>query len=84
MDGCRVATQADLPRLVELTRAVTAELAPTRGGAVWKARDARAEPLAENLGDLLGQPDNRVLVGTIDGLVMGLSLIHISEPTRPY
>jgi len=77
VDGCRVAAQADLPRLVELTRAVTAELAPTRGGAVWKARDARAEPLAENLGALLGQPDNRVLVGTIDGLVMGYAVARL-------
>ena len=25
-----------------------------------------------------------IVVGTIFGMVMGLSLIHISEPTRPY
>ena len=74
MDGCRPATEADLPRLDELARAVIAELAPTRGGAVWKAREARAEPLAENLGPLLGDPDHRVLVGTIDGVVMGYAV----------
>ena len=74
MDGCRPATSADLPRLAELARAVIAELAPTRGGAVWKAREARAEPLAENLGSLLGDPDHRVLVGTIDGAVMGYAV----------
>ena len=74
MDGCRPATDADLPRLAELARAVIAELAPTRGGAVWKAREARAEPLDENLGMLLGHPDHRVLVGTIDGVVMGYAV----------
>lgn len=74
MDGCRPATDADLPRVAELVRAVTAELAPTRGGAVWKAREARAEPLVENLGKLLGHPDHRVLVGTIDGVVMGYAV----------
>ena len=74
MDGCRPATEADLPRLAELVRAVTAELAPTRGGAVWKAREARAEPLVENLGPLLSDPDHRVLVGTIDGVVMGYAV----------
>ena len=79
MDGCRLATQADLPRLAELVRALTAELAPTRGGAVWKARDARAEPITENLGSLLGRPDHRVLVGTIDGLVMGYGVARL-EP----
>lgn len=74
MDGCRPATDADVPRLAELARAVIAELAPTRGGAVWKAREARAEPLAENLGPLLDHPGHRVLVGTIDGVVMGYAV----------
>jgi len=74
VDGCRPATEADLPRLAELARAVIAELAPTRGGAVWKAREARAEPLTENLGPLVGDPDHRVLVGTIDGVVMGYAV----------
>ena len=74
MDGCRPATSADLPRLAELARAVIDELTPTRGGAVWRAREARQEPLEENLGRLLTDADQRVLVGTIDGVVMGYAV----------
>ena len=79
MDGCRPATDADLPRLAELVREVTAELAPTRGGAVWKAREARTEPLAENLSGLLDDPHHRVLVGTIDGVVMGYAVARLER-----
>ncbi len=74
MDGCRPATDADLLRLAELARAVIAELTPTRGGEVWKAREARREPLVENFGKLLGHPDHRMLVGTIDEAVMGYAV----------
>ena len=79
MDGCRPATAADLPRLAELAAAVIAELEPTRGGAVWKAREARAEPLADNLAVLLDDPDHRVVVGTIDGVVMGYAVARLER-----
>lgn len=79
MDGCRPATEADLPRLAELAREVTAELAPTRGGAVWKAQEARTEPLEQNLGPLLGDAGHRVLVGTIDGVVMGYAVARLER-----
>ena len=79
MDGCRPATAADLPRLAELAAEVIAELAPTRGGAVWRAREARAEPLAENLAAILGEPDHRVVVGTIDGVVMGYAVARLER-----
>ncbi len=79
MEGCRPATTADLPRLAELAGQVIAELAPTRGGAVWKAREARGEPLVQNLGELLGDPDHRVLVGTIDDAVMGYAVARLER-----
>lgn len=79
MEGCRPATEADLPRLAELARAVTAELTPMRGGAVWNAREARTEPLAESLGPLLTDPDHRVVVGTIDDAVMGYAVARLER-----
>ena len=79
MDGYRPASDADLPRLAELAREVTAELAPTRGGAVWRAREARTEPLEQSLGPLLRDPDHRVLVGTIDGVVMGYAVARLER-----
>jgi GNAT superfamily N-acetyltransferase len=74
VDGCRPATESDVPRLAELAREVMAELTPMRGGAVWRAREARTEPLAENLAALLHDPHHRVVVGTIDGVVMGYAV----------
>ena len=76
-EGCRPAVAADLPRLAALNRAVIAELVPMRGGAIWKAREARPEPLEEGLLLLLDQPDVRVLVATIDGTVVGYAVARL-------
>lgn len=79
MDGCRPATDADVPRLAELARGVVDELAPMRGGQVWKAREARTEPLSESLATLLRDPGHRVVVGTIDGVVMGYAVARLER-----
>jgi GNAT superfamily N-acetyltransferase len=78
-EACRPALAADVPRLAELNRAVIAELAPMRGGAIWKAREARPEPLEEGLAQLLDHPDSRMLVATIDGTIVGYAVARL-EP----
>ena len=78
-EACRPAGAADVPRLAELNRAVIEELAPTRGGAVWKAREARQEPIEDRLGELLDDPDARVLVASIDGTVVGYAVAHLEH-----
>ena len=70
---------ADVPRLAELNRAVIDELAPMRGGAVWKAREARQEPVEEALAGLLEDPDMRVVVATIDGFVVGYAVARLEH-----
>ena len=72
---------ADVPRLAELNRAAIAELAPMRGGAVWKAREARQEPIAERLEELLDDPEVRVLVATIDGTIVGYAVARLEHLT---
>ncbi len=79
MEAARPATQADLPRLAELVRAVTAELEVTRGGAVWKARESRQEPIESGLEKLLGDPEGRLLAGTIDDVIVGYAAARIER-----
>ena len=76
-EACRAAQAADIPRIAELARAAIDELAPMRGGAVWKAREARAEPIEEGLEDLLDHPDTRMVVATIDGVIVGYAVARI-------
>ena len=76
-ESCRPAQPADIPRICELVLAAVAELEPMRGGAVWKARESRPEPIAEGLEALLDDPDARVLVATIDGFVVGYSVLRL-------
>lgn len=78
-EACRPAVAADLRRLAELNRAVIEELAPMRGGAVWKAREARQEPLEDGLADLLEDPSVRVVVSTIDGAVVGYAVVRLEH-----
>jgi GNAT superfamily N-acetyltransferase len=80
-EACRPAGVADVPRLAELNRAVIEELSPMRGGAIWKAREARQEPIEEALEELLDDPDARVLVATIDGTVVGYAVAHLEHLT---
>lgn len=70
---------ADVPRLAELNRAVVEELAPMRGGAIWKAREARQEPIEDRLEELLDDPDARVLVATIDSTVVGYAVARLEH-----
>ncbi|MGH9264283.1 MAG: GNAT family N-acetyltransferase [Acidimicrobiales bacterium] len=76
-EACRSALAADVPRIAELARAALAELAPMRGGAVWRAREARAEPIEEGLEELLDHPDARTVVATIDDVVVGYAVAHL-------
>jgi GNAT superfamily N-acetyltransferase len=80
-EACRPAVAADVPRLAELNRAVIDELAPMRGGAVWKAREARQEPMEEALEELLEDPEHRVLVATIDATVVGYAVARLERLT---
>ena len=74
MEATRPATEADIPRLAELVRSAIAELAPMRGGAVWEAREARREPIEAALAPLIGKDGTRVLVGTIDGVIVAYAV----------
>jgi len=63
--------------LAELARAAIAELAPTRGGAVWAAREARPEPVEESLKASLADDATRVVVGTIDDVPIGYAAVRV-------
>ena len=70
-EGVRAAQRADVPEILRLAAAMRAELRPMRGGAVWSVREARREPLDRAYVELLDRPDACLVVGTIDGAVVG-------------
>jgi len=63
--------------LVELARALRAEMSGQRGGALWSTREARPEPLDDTLGSLFGRDDAAIVVGTIDGTIVGFATVEI-------
>jgi GNAT superfamily N-acetyltransferase len=71
MEEARAAVLADVPRLVELALALRAELTPMRGGALWSARESRAATDAAAFTALVERDDAELVVGTIDGVVIG-------------
>jgi ribosomal protein S18 acetylase RimI-like enzyme len=66
VEAARPATGDDLPALVVLAQAALDELAPTRGGEVFVAREARPSPVEASLAADVADPDVLVLAGTID------------------
>ena len=74
-EACRPAEATDVPRIAELARLAIEELAAMRGGEVWKAREARAEPIEDGLEALLDHADARMVVATIDEVVVGYAVV---------
>jgi GNAT superfamily N-acetyltransferase len=70
-EGWRPATSEDLPRLAELAQQSIEEMRAQKGGDVWAATAARRPPFAEGFAAELRDPGRAVLVGTLDGAVLG-------------
>ena len=77
MEPARAANPTDLPVLVELARALRVEMTGQRGGALWATREARPEPHEDTLESLLGRDDATIIVGTIDGTIVGYGTVEI-------
>jgi hypothetical protein len=81
VEGSRAAGGHDLARIVELAVAMRAELSSMKGGDLWLQRCAWAEPLDEAYRALLERGDARLVVGTIDDVVVGFGAALV-EPLR--
>jgi len=54
-----------------------AELTPMKGGALWAVRESRPEPLEDAYGTLLDREDARLVVGTVDSVVIGFGAVVV-------
>lgn len=54
-----------------------AELTPMKGGALWAVRESRPEPLEDAYGSLLDREDVRLVVGTVDSVVIGFGAVVV-------
>jgi ribosomal protein S18 acetylase RimI-like enzyme len=79
VEAARPATADDLAAVLALARAGREEQESQRGGPLWSAREARAEPLDVALGALLHRPDAHVVVGTIDEVVVGYGVALVER-----
>jgi GNAT superfamily N-acetyltransferase len=77
MESARPATTSDVPALVEFARSLRDEWRGMRGGALWAVREAAHEPLADAFGALLAREDACIVVGTIDGVVVGYGTAEV-------
>ncbi len=77
-EACRLAQPEDAPRVAELVAASIAELERGRGGAVWSRQSARSAPFDAQLEHEVLDPDHRVVVGTLDGAVLGFGVARIA------
>ncbi len=74
MEGCRLADASDVGRISEMARALREEIGDIRGGPLWAQREGLAEPLEEHYEQLLSRDNARVVVGTIDDVVIGFGV----------
>ena len=79
MEGSRPATTEDLPRIAELAALARDELVPMKGGALWSAREAVAEPFEDAYAALIDRDDAFVVVGTVDQAVVGFGAVTLER-----
>jgi ribosomal protein S18 acetylase RimI-like enzyme len=78
VDAARRATVEDLDTIITLAGELRAELEPMRGGALWSVTAAYPEPLHATFGALLERDDACVVVGTIDGAIVGFGACAVA------
>jgi ribosomal protein S18 acetylase RimI-like enzyme len=78
MEAARPATAADVPALAALAEAAADELGPTRGGAVFLAREAPARG-TERFVEALADTGRLVVAGTVDGAVVGYGTVRLES-----
>jgi ribosomal protein S18 acetylase RimI-like enzyme len=76
MEAARPATPADVPALALLADDAADELAPTRGGTVFLAREAPPRG-PERFATALSSDDAFVVAGTVDDEVVGYGTVRI-------
>lgn len=76
-ESARLATRADLPRIVELAVSAISELEPTRGGSIWVRREGRRQPVEPSLAEGIDEPDQLVLVGCLGEVVVGYAAARL-------
>ncbi|HMK10352.1 MAG TPA: GNAT family N-acetyltransferase [Acidimicrobiales bacterium] len=76
MESARPATLGDLTRIAELAEQAVAELAVSKGGAVWSRREARAKPYTDSLRADLDASDRHVLAGEFGGAIVGYAVVR--------
>ena len=89
MEAVRVAASDDAPRLVELTGELLGAVTSQRGGSFLVAPDLVGgsgdatgydpEVLAHRLRARIDDPNTVVLVGTVDGVVVGFALGRLDD-----
>ena len=78
-EGARPAVAGDVPRLGELASEAVAEQRGARGGSVWAGREAPRLPADTDLTAALDDPDQLVLAGTIDDVVVGYAVAVVED-----
>ena len=80
-EAVRAAEPGDLPAIVALAESLRAELTPMRGGRIWAVREARPGQPDEAYAALLTDPSACVVVGTLDGVVVGFGVATVEALT---
>lgn len=76
MEAARPAVADDLPDIEALARAAIDELTASKGGDVWRRREARQEPVGAGLAHAIEASDHHVVVGQIDEATVGYGVAH--------
>lgn len=84
MEGVRPATESDIDRLLELSKAMRADMAEVRGGRLWalkeRGRASSVDELIRSLREMDGDQvssdagKTRVVLGEFDGAAIGFAI----------
>jgi len=79
IEAVRVAGEADTDQLVRLADEARRGARASRGGEMYLLRDVRQPPLAPMIAEALGDPNQLVLIGTLDDAPVGYALSRLED-----
>ncbi|MEO1064050.1 MAG: GNAT family N-acetyltransferase [Actinomycetota bacterium] len=75
----RVAIEDDVEVLAQLATEAVDEQRDARGGPVWSVRETRPAPYGPSLRDSIVDDEQLVVVGEIDGVIVGYGACHAEQ-----
>ncbi|MEE9416063.1 MAG: GNAT family N-acetyltransferase [Acidimicrobiales bacterium] len=78
-ESARLATPDDVAAISLLVQDALGSITDSRGGELWTLHNARSVPAEDSVADAVGDDQQLVVVGTLDGSIVGYAMAQLAR-----